>query len=196
MTIRKITIPTMNLLNSLTHISIMIKNILIIHGWESNPDEHWYQGAKASFEKQGFKVFVPEMPGGYFPKLDKWLEIITNLNPDESWALIGHSLGGVAILKYLEKSSQKIGQVILIATPSDAMNMGAITNFFENGFDFTKIKSKCSKFDLIYEDNDVVVPLEHCFKFENTLKCPTHILKGYSHVRHIDLELLSSLIVK
>lgn len=173
-----------------------VKNILILHGWESNPREHWYQKAKEKFENDGYKVFTPEMPGAYFPKKEEWLKIIESYHPDKEWVLIGHSLGGVAILKYLENANTQVSKTILIATPNDAMHFGALEHFFGDGFDFRKIKKNCPKFDLIYEDNDPAVPLEHGKKFAKDLGCKIHIVKGYVHMGKIDLKLLEKLIEK
>jgi predicted alpha/beta hydrolase family esterase len=183
------------------------KNILFIHGWEASPHEHWFPKAKEKFEKAGYKVYIPEMPGNYFPKKEKWLEIVGNLHPDKNWILIGHSLGGVTVLKYLENAQKPIAQAILIAAPFDAMKFGAIENFFARppslrsgdsrragGYDWEKIKENCPKFDIVNEDADPAVPLEHGEKFAKNLNGKLHVVRGFTHFHDIDLELLEGLI--
>jgi predicted alpha/beta hydrolase family esterase len=170
------------------------KTILILHGWESNPREHWYKSAKEKFEKMGYTVYTPELPGAYFPKLAQWIEIIASFHPNENWILIGHSLGGVACLKYLENCDTKVGQTIILASPFDTVNLGAINNFFEADFNFKKIRENCAKFDAIYEDNDPAVPLNHGQKFAEKLNCKLTIVKGYTHLGTMDINILENII--
>jgi predicted alpha/beta hydrolase family esterase len=172
----------------------MPKKILILHGWNATPENHWFTKARDQWQKEGWQVEVPALPGNYFPQKEEWLKIIEKYEPDENWILLGHSLGGVAILRYLEKASKKIKQAILIATPYDAMKFGALQNFFDGGFDWEKIKANCPKFDLVYQDEDLAVPVEHGQKYAQALGGKIHILPGYNHFQSIDLEFLRGLI--
>lgn len=171
-----------------------IRNILILHGWESNPREHWYLRAKEKLQKEGYNVYVPEMPGAYFPKKENWVEKIVEYNLDETWAVIGHSLGGVALLRYLENTETKIGKAILIAVPYDQMNFNPIANFFFPEMNFSKIQNKANKFIILNEDEDPVVPLEHGEKYHSHLKSKFIVKKGCLHFDIIDLDFLEKVI--
>ena len=168
--------------------------ILILHGFESNSREHWFLKAKELFEKDGFKVFVPDMPETFFPKKEDWVRTISSFKLDEDWILIGHSLGGVAILKYLEDAQKPIGRVILLSVPYEPMSFKPIENFFTNGFNWTKIKSNCPKFDIVNEDADPVIPVEHGQNFAKFLGGKLHLLHGFTHFDKIDLDFLGDLI--
>jgi len=170
------------------------KKILILHGWDASATDHWFPLAKEMFEKEGFKVYVPEMPGGYFPKKNDWVKVIEKFEPDDHWILIGHSLGGVAILRYLEKVIKPIGQAILVAVPFEPMSFKPIENFFLDEFDWEKIRENCPKFDIVNESKDSVIPVEYGQKFADKLKGKLHILPGYSHFHSIDLDFLKGLI--
>jgi len=168
--------------------------ILILHGWNALPEDHWFSAAKEKWEKKGFRVEVPNLPGNYFPKIDEWLKVIESFQPDKSWILIGHSLGGVAILKYLEIAEKPIAQAILIATPLTAMHFGSIDNFFEGGFKWENIKANCPKFEILNEDNDPAIPIEHGQKYANNLSGNLHVVPGYTHFHTINLKFLEKLI--
>ena len=170
------------------------KKILILHGFESNSREHWFLKAKELFERKGFKVFVPDMPETFFPKKEDWVKTLEGFHPDDNWILIGHSLGGVAILKYLEIAKKQVLQTILISVPFDAMEFGTIENFFEGGFDWGKIKSNCKKFDIVNEDADPVIPIEHGENYAKNLDGRLHILHGFTHFDKIDLNFLNKLL--
>lgn len=174
----------------------MNKNILILHGWNASPEDHWFVVAKEKWQKKGLEVSVPNMPGNYFPKLDEWLKIIESYKPDESWTLIGHSLGGVAILKYLENAEKPVGKAILIATPFAAMHFGALDNFFEGGFNWEQIKKNVKTIDIVNEDNDPAVPSEHGQKYAQNLGGNLHTVSGYTHFHNIDLNFLEKLIIE
>lgn len=173
----------------------MLKNkILILHGWEGDPNLYWIPQAKQRFEEKGYEVHAPQMPGGYFPKKEEWLKIIEGFRPNENWILIGHSLGGVTILKYLEITSIKIARAILIATPFEPMKFTPIANFFEGGFDWEKIKKNCSNFIVLNESDDSVVPLSHGEKLAKALRVKLNIVPGYSHFHNMDLDYLEKII--
>jgi len=172
----------------------MPKKILILHGWDASPDEHWFLPAKEKFEKAGLKVFLPRMPGNYFPKKEQWLKIIKETIKSDNWILIGHSLGGVAILKYLENAPFKAKQVVLIAAAYEPMSFGPIENFFDAPFQWEKIKLHCPKFDIVVESDDPVVPIEHGKNFAKKLGGKLHVLPGGTHFHSLDLEFLKGLI--
>ncbi len=170
------------------------KNILIVHGWDASPSQHWFFPAKEKFEKAGFNVFLPEMPGNYFPKKEEWLKIIEETVKGDDWIFIGHSLGGVAVLKYLENAPFRAKHIILIATAYEPMSFQPIENFFDMPFEWEKIKSNCPKFDIVIESDDPVVPTEHGKNFVKNLGGKLHILPGGTHFHSIDLDFLEGLI--
>ena len=185
------------------------RKILILHGWESAPQEHWFWKAKEKFEKAGAEVFVPKMPGAYFPKKEEWLKVVADYHPDENWTLIGHSLGGVAVLKYLESATENIHQTILIATPAEPMKFNPIANFFTRppslrsgvsgqagGFEYQNIKQRAGQIDIITEDDDPVVPLDHAKILAKNLDAKLHIHRGYTHCDILDLDFLQSILLK
>jgi len=76
-----------------------MKRAIIIHAWESTPEEHWYLEEKKLLEEKGYTVEIPKMPGERWPKLDEWLKVIEALKPDEDTVMIGHSLGPAATFR-------------------------------------------------------------------------------------------------
>lgn len=171
-----------------------MNKILILHGWEGNPTLYWFPKAKKMFENEGYKVFTPELPGGYYPKKEEWLNIIRDYSPDENWILIGHSLGGVAILKYLEETMKPVKKVILIATPFEPMSFSPIANFFTGGFNWEKIQKNSAEIIIMNETNDTVVPLEHGKKYSKELGVDLDIIPGGTHFHIIDLNHLKKMV--
>jgi hypothetical protein len=173
----------------------MKKRILIIHGWESNSKEHWFLEEKRRLEKLGHEVVVPDMPNTFHPKQEEWIKVIEDFAPDDNSILIGHSLGGVTILRYLEKTNKKLTKCILIATPirklsKSGYDFNPIDDFFEPDFNWEKIKQNCKEFIVINQTEDNWIPPQHgkdlAYYVGGTLK----IVEGNNHFDTIDFSLL------
>jgi len=141
-----------------------MKKVIIIHCWEGYPNYCWYPNAKKELEDKGYEVIVPEMTETNLPKFNDWLSELRKVvgKPNKDLYLIGHSLGCITILRYLEglKEDEKIGGVILVAGFTDNLDFKEIKSFFEAPIDFEKIKNHCSNFVAIHSDNDPYVSLK------------------------------------
>lgn len=136
-----------------------------MHCWSGKPDYCWYPQTKQELESAGFQVLVPEMPETDAPEFSRWLATLQKAAgaPDKELYLIGHSLGCVTIMRYLEALSEgeKIGGVIFVAGFTDDLKYQELKSFFKTPLDFAKIKSRAKHFVAIYSDNDPYVPVKH-----------------------------------
>jgi uncharacterized protein len=174
----------------------MSKRVLIIHGWESNSREHWFLKEKERLEKLGYRVEVPDMPNTFYPKKDEWVQVIKDFNPDKDSILIGHSLGGTAILRYLEIADRKIGECIFIATPIKRLEQKyeEIENFLEGNFNWEKIKENTEKSVVFNQIKDPAVPLQHGKDLADYIGVELVAVEGNDHFDKINFELLEKYI--
>jgi len=143
--------------------------VILMHGKDATPYDKWYPWFKKEMEKHGIDVYVPELPSSSEPKCEDWLFVLEGLRPDEDTILIGHSRGGVAVLRYLEclPENVKVKKVILLATNSGLLKHKAIPQesnygfYTEGGYDFERIKSHCGDFVVFHSEDDKWVPFEH-----------------------------------
>jgi uncharacterized protein len=149
----------------------MAKRVYIIHGWEGYPEEGWRPWLKNELEKKGFEVFVPAMPDTKHPKADAWLSHLKKLvgKPDEDCYFIGHSLGCITILRYLESIKENIGGAIFVAGFTSNLGYEDIGTFFTKPIEWKKIESHCKKFVAIHSDNDPYVSLHYGDLFKKNL---------------------------
>ena len=168
-----------------------MKRVIIIHAWESSPEEHWYQEEKKLLEKMGCKVDLPVMPGGRWPKLNEWLLVIESLRPDEETVMIGHSLGPAATFRYLEKSGRKVDKVFSIAGFARDLEIEETRNFVDKPFDWEKIKSLANEFVVISEKNDPYVPLEAGKEIADKTGGEFIVVDGNIHFDKMDLDLIN-----
>jgi uncharacterized protein len=168
-----------------------VKRAIIVHAWESSPDQHWYQEEKELLEEMGYSVSVPVLPGGLWPKLPEWLDIIEEFKPDEDTILIGHSLGVPAIFRYLERSGQKVSEVISVAGFASDLGMDETRNFIDRVFDWDKIRKLAGKVVVIAQKDDPYIPIvvseEVAIKTEGKL----HLVEGNNHFDKMDLKLIN-----
>lgn len=167
----------------------MSKRAVLIHGWEGTPEHGWHPWLRDKLTKKGWEVAAPAMPDTNTPTMEKWVEHLSKTvgNPDENTYLVGHSLGCITILRYLEtlEESQKIGGVILVAGFSYDLEYSGykreLSSFFQTPVDFDKVKKHCDKFVVLHSTDDAWVPVKHASVFEEKLGAKTIIQTGMKH---------------
>lgn len=167
-----------------------MKRVVIVHCWDGNPKYCWYPTTKKGLEDKGFEVNVPEMPDTHFPKLSLWLPKLKETigRPDKDLYLVGHSLGCITILRYLEqlKDNEKIGGVVFVAGFTDDLRNvdpveDELKNFFETPILWNKIKPKANKFVVIHSDNDPYVSIKYGDIFKDKLGAGLVIKHNMGH---------------
>lgn len=141
--------------------------VVLMHGKDTDPSQKWYPWFAEEIKKLCMDFVAPKLPNADDPDIDKWIEELDKTNPDKDTVLVGHSRGGVAILRWLEKLpvGDKVKKVILIATNSgDSEKRNNTENnkgfFTEDGYNFEKIKSYCDDFTVLHSHDDKWVPFE------------------------------------
>ncbi len=174
----------------------MKKQIVVIHGGTSfatyedyisylenkeidiaklRPRKGWKNSLPAELG-DGYDVLLPRMPNGTNARYKEWkiwFENITKVLNDKV-ALIGHSLGGIFLAKYLSENTfpKRIIATILIAAPFDDTE-GADKKV--SLVDFTlpsslaKFAVQCDKIYLLHSKDDPIVPVEQLEKYKNAL---------------------------
>ncbi|HEY4487012.1 MAG TPA: alpha/beta hydrolase [Candidatus Paceibacterota bacterium] len=162
-----------------------MKRAIIIHCWDGYPEYCWYPYAKKELEANGFQVEVPSFPETNAPKLDLWLPVLKEVvgTPDEDVYLIGHSVGCVTILRYLESlaPSQKIGGAILVAGFTDDLGFKELKNFFTTDIQLDEIKKRANHFVAIHSDDDPFVALKYGDIFKEKLGAEVIIKHNFKH---------------
>ena len=148
----------------------MTTKILLAHGLRGSPFiPIWYQWLKRELKKNGFDVKVPQFPSPGAPKKDEWTAtIFSEFDNDLNGAImVGHSLGGLAILRAIEsaKDNVSVRAVILVGTPFSDVGRPEIKEFL-SPLDYEKIRSRVESFIYIYSPDDPHVPFSHGREFK------------------------------
>ncbi|OGY27082.1 MAG: hypothetical protein A2Z42_01770 [Candidatus Woykebacteria bacterium RBG_19FT_COMBO_43_10] len=161
------------------------KRLVIVHGWEGNPEEGWFPWLKTEMEKRGWEGSVPAMPNSAEPKQARWLSYLQTVvgKVDKNTFMVGHSLGCIIILRFLERLPEKqfLGGAILVAGFDNPLKYKELRNFFQETIAWDRIKKGCDKFVSIHSEDDPEVPIENSDNFRKNLGAKTIKVNGFRH---------------
>lgn len=164
-----------------------MKRIFIIHGWEGTPNSNWFPWLKKELEKRGIEVHVPQLPDSMNPKFDSWISYVKEYveNPDRNTILVGHSLGCITILRFLENLNTKVKAVVLVAGLGYDLDYkgykGEVKSFFEKPIDWEKIKNNCQNFIVINSKDDPYVNFDNSKLFKDKLNAEIIVHDNMKH---------------
>ena len=180
----------------------MKKQIIIIHGGTSfsnyNDYLQYLKSQKITIEKlkpkkdwkynivnklrKDYEVLTPQMPNKNNARYKEWEIWFKNIERiiKNNIILIGHSLGGIFLAKYLSQNnfSKKIKATIIVAAPFENKNTYKNKKLLkekESLKDFAlpnslnKFKKQGGKIYLIYSKDDPIVPLFHLKQYQEIL---------------------------
>lgn len=140
----------------------MQKQVYIVHGFDAHPNKHWFSWLKSELEKEGAAVKVLELPSAQNPNLSEWLETLrAEVKPGANTYLVGHSLGCITILRYLEslKTGEKVGGVVLVSGFYEKLSiLPQLDGFVRDGVEFEKVVQKAGGRVVISARDDQIVP--------------------------------------
>lgn len=184
--------------------------VIIVHGFRGKPNTNWKPWLKANLEESGVSAEIPEMPHSDYPVANEWVQKLSDTigQPDNKTYLVGHSLGCITILRYLESlnEGQNIGGCVFVAgfTGRFEKYNGGHDTFFDHELDWTAIKTHSDRFVALHSDNDTNVEPEQLNLFKEKLNAKTVLVEGMGHFGSTDgayevplvLDELNALIIK
>lgn len=141
-----------------------MREVFIFHGTAGSPDGNWFPWLKRELEKLGCKVIVPKFPTPGGQSLESWLAILGEYKSQitENTILIGHSLGGLFLLRVLERLPRRVTAAFFVAAPVGVrpiLYYDGDEKFSGFKFNWTEIKKKAGRFSVYHSDNDPYVSL-------------------------------------
>ncbi len=163
----------------------MQKRVFLIHGWDGKPTGNWFPYLSLELKASGFEVNAPQMPHAGEPKVKEWLDFLKDYvgKPDKDTYFVGHSLGCIAIARYLETLSPKakIGGAVFVAGFSGRIDVPEISEFYSLPFAPEKAKMHSDNFVMIFSDNDDYVPMERSLEMAKQFGAKTILERGKGH---------------
>lgn len=165
--------------------------ILIIHGGMTFKTEkdylHWLKTKKVSTEKRqywaddlekklekNFEIIRPRMPLQENARYRDWKISFERYLPllRSNCILIGSSLGGIFLAKYLSENTlpKKALSAYLVCAPFDSdLPTEDLVGGFSLKSNLSLIEKNCKNLHLLFSNDDDVVPVSHAEKFRKKL---------------------------
>ena len=163
-------------MDSLKNREISIESFLSRKGWKDN---------LVSDLGNDFEVFTPHMPNKTNAQYDEWkiwFERMFLFIRDEV-ILLGHSMGGIFLVKYLSENKfpKKIKKLLLVAAPhTDSEEIGS----FALNQSLGGAGEQCGDIHLYQSEDDDIVPYREAEYYKKDLpNVVLHIYKDRGHFR-------------
>jgi methionine--tRNA ligase beta chain len=163
-------------------------NVILIHGYEGNSENHWFPYIKENLEKHGVEVLAPEMPTEY--TVEAWLEKIKEISEKvgEHTILIGHSLGCPAILHLITNLSKPVFGTVFVAPFGKAYSVEQADqkeeeecNRFVQSITWKQARKNAGNIKIFAGLDDDLVPLEVSIHFASMLQQPIRLIENAGH---------------
>lgn len=181
----------------------MKKQIVVIHGGDSyeTPEKflkalnNWEVTKESFLPKHGWKnnlqkglgeeheVLAPRMPNKQNAKYDEWKIWFEKMSPfiEDDVALVGHSMGGLFLAKYLSENKfpQKISALFLVAPVY--RDTEDIANF-PIADDLQKVWNQCPNIHIFQSEDDPLVSMGEAEKYKKAWpEAKMHIFQDRGH---------------
>ncbi|PCI21280.1 hypothetical protein COB64_00150 [Candidatus Wolfebacteria bacterium] len=168
----------------------MKKRVILVHGWEGDPQSHWFPWLTNELNNRDFDVISPVMPNSEVSNFDEWISALMEVTPvlNEETYFVGHSIGCLAIIHFLQKNNKKIGGAVFVAGYFDLTDVvigreREVTEpWLQLPINFEMVRATSNKFITILSDNDEDVPLDITKeKFEKKLHAKVIVEHNKGH---------------
>ncbi|WP_026549356.1 alpha/beta hydrolase [Arthrobacter sp. Br18] len=137
--------------------------VVVIPGYQAAPGDHWFPWLAEALVQGGATVEVLSLPTPQEPMPGPWLESIRAAvgNPDGSTILVGHSLGCIAALRYLDTldGAWSLYGIFLIAGFGERVpELPLLDPFTAVPVDVPALARRITHRTVFASDNDSVVP--------------------------------------
>ncbi|MEK9131134.1 MAG: alpha/beta fold hydrolase [Patescibacteria group bacterium] len=173
--------------------------VVLIHGYNSGPDQNFHPWLAAQLKDKGFEVIAPKLPLEGEPEalvcIDALVKAVGRL--DEKTIILGHSLGAVLALRYLEAAEA-------VSTPRAVILVGApwqtksekVKAIFLSEFDYDVVAWKAKEFVIVHDKEDKLVPFDHAEKYQKMLNAELVETTGCDHFMESEYPILLQTILK
>lgn len=162
------------------------KKVFLIHGFQGTPNGGWRPYLMAELDKYDIYACALSMKNPNEPQLSEWLEEIkrhVDANPNDEIYLLGHSLGGTAILRFIEQFDYKnIKGIVIASAPCHKNENEKIRTFLNTDFNWSVMKGKVQNVVVIQGSDDPHVPMSDAEEITKELDGKLIVITNGKHL--------------
>lgn len=143
------------------------RTFVLVHGYGGAGDSNYFPSLKAHLESLGHTVISPALPNTDKPNIDEQVSFLEELvTLDSDTVILGHSLGGPVVTKWLLKTKQRVAKVVF----SDAVLVPEFNDIarpdVEVATDWSTVKPEsirdlADEFVVVIDQNYPIIKKEH-----------------------------------
>lgn len=153
------------------------KHVYIVHGYMASPQDHWFGWLRTQLQARGAEVSVLAMPDSARPSAAAWQAHLQKqvVHHDRDSYFVGHSLGCIALLRYLDSLDQPtpIGGLVLVAGFAEALSrLPELDGFTRAPLDYPHLIGLAPRRAVLASRDDAVVPYRQTEALARALQAP------------------------
>lgn len=159
---------------------------IIFHGYGATPEDHWFGWLAERLEADCISTVIPALPDPLAPSAGQWDDAVRAAlgTPDEHSIVVAHSLGCLAVLRYLRSLSGpwRLGTLVMVSGFIDSLPaLPELDPFIRNGCDVIGLSEHVDRLAIIRSDDDPLVPPAHTDRLAELLGIPALVVPGAGH---------------
>lgn len=167
-----------------------MKRVILVHGWQSDPERGWKAWLRHELEKKKVEVIAPQFPGGAHPRLEEWLATLREAvgTPDKKTFFIGHSLGCITICHYLAQLPVhiRVGGCVFVAGGVGPSIHPELAEFYAPALNFTNVRHRARVCKVIAARDDTSFSFKRALETQRLLQAELIIDDGNGHFSQDD----------
>ena len=163
-----------------------LSRAFVFHGYGATPTDHWFGWLANEFEAAAIHTRVPVLPHPLEPDAKLWEETVgTTVGvPDEHTVIVAHSLGCLAVLRYLAslQGPWHLGMLVLVSGFVGRLPvLPELDQFIQDGCDVSGIAEHIDRIIIIRSDDDPLVPPAITDRLAGLLGVSARVIAGAGH---------------
>lgn len=160
-------------------------HVVLLHGFASGADKHWFPWMHAELEKLGVRVNAPTMPSPIKPIYKDWVRagvaVARMWTPDT--VVVAHSVGGPFALRLLQDAARSKVRAVILVSPlySSLVSLPQLLKLLGQPVDWRALRSSAGSFEVIHAKNDPLVPFDHGLRYAESLNATLHLFEKGGH---------------